>query len=238
MKRTSILNSQIPPGIPASQVGPPTPPPTQKANIPSFTPLPKLKSAKLKSKMITKILFFAFVLGVLYGAILIREDVNTFFDDMAFINEVNITDRQTQPLITTFAQSFTSSTVFFTLIFIVGFSSIGQPATFLLLSIKGLGIGSSIGYMYINYEVQGLLYSLLILIPPTLIGIFSLIMLAKESVRLSNMMFLCFTKENFKIGKHTLKLYLYKSAVFYALILISSVVDAIMTFLFVGLFKL
>ncbi len=199
--------------------------------------LTQLKKSRAKSKKMLLLLYIAFILGLLYGAILIREDIHTFFDNMSMINETNITQRQTQPLFATFLQAFTSSTVFFTVIFLMGFSAIAQPMTFAVIFIKGLGIGSSVGYMYINYSVTGLLYSVLIILVPTVIGTLSLIMLAKESMKLSNMIFMGFAKNTCKISRYTLKLYLYKSAVFYALILLASVVDAVMTFLFLGLFK-
>lgn len=193
--------------------------------------------AAFYQKRVFYILLALFVLGLMYGSILLKSGNTALLERLATIQNVAVANKVNQSFGITFVHSLFSSGIFVLLAFLLGFSAVTQPATFLIVFVKGLGLGSSIGYFYLNYGLAGVGYSALVIMPGAVISTFALILSARESVALSNLLFFSFTKEENGCNKSTLKLYLLKHLILGAFVLASSFLDAVMALIFAGIFR-
>ena len=198
----------------------------------------KKHSVLFQKQNIFYLLLFLFILGMMYGSVLLKEDNTSLLKNLASIQDVYIRDKLNQSVFLTICNSFVSSGLFFAITFLCGFSAIGQPFTLLVPFVKGLGIGSSIGYLYLNYGIAGIGYSALLMIPSAIISIFSLVLSARESIRLSNTLASLFLKGSIQISKAAFRLYLLKHFILLIFILISALLEGLLTFLFAGLFQI
>lgn len=184
------------------------------------------------------VLIFLFILGMLYGALLLQSEGANILSGISTINDTYVADKSSQSVFVTFIDSLTSASIFLGISFLVGFSSIGQPAAMVTVFARGLGIGSCMGYLYLNYGAKGVGYSALLILPAAVLSTFALILSARESVRMSNLLLSGFFRETTKQSKQALKLYLSKHLILFLFVLASAVLDCLLTFAFAGLFRL
>lgn len=202
------------------------------AEIPAKAPVKSVP----KGKKVFYALLFMLVLGMMYGSILLQSESEGMISGLETIQKTYIAEKNSQPVIRTFLNSVLSGSLFLFLTFFCGFHAFGQPFTFFLLFLKGLGIGSSIGYLYLHHGAAGIGYSLLLILPGAAFSTLALILSGRESVRLSNLLFSCFRKEKGRI-KITWKLYLLKHLILLGFILLSAFLESITALLFAGLFQ-
>ncbi len=177
-------------------------------------------------------MFFA---GMLYGALIMR---NTgVFSQLNLIGSAYIADKQNMSFIGIFISSVTSSGMFLALAFLLGFCFIGQPLAFFIPFVKGLGIGSYMGYMYVQYGWQGVGYCVLTVVPVVIISTFALILSVRESIRLSNTTLKSFLKET-TLSKEILKLYITKNIILFLFLIAAGIIEVVVSLLFGGLFNL
>ena len=190
-----------------------------------------------KNRRVFYALLFCFVLGMMYGSVLLKSDDSGVLSGLETIQETFIADKSSQSVLQTFLDSALSGSLFLGITFFCGFHALGQPFTFFLLFLRGLGIGSSIGYIYLQYGIQGIGYSFLTILPGAVVSTLALILSGRESVRLSNLLLSCFQKGNSK-NKITWKIYLLKHLILLGFILFSAFLDSMTALLFAGLFEL
>lgn len=92
---------------------------------------------------------------------------------------------QTGTYLNIFIESLKIDIIFYLMMFFVGSSFIGTPLTVIPLIIKCSFIGYLSSYMYCEYDLKGLLFSLILLYPLFVITTTSLIYSANESVYMS-----------------------------------------------------
>lgn len=195
----------------------------------------------LNPKNISKISFFlssVFLIGVLTGGLILNSFSPEKTSAFRFIFESFVQNRAGQSILTTFFNSFLSSMIPILLAFLFGFSAVAAPFTVSLCYVKGLGIGMALGFLYQNFGLLGFLYSLCLVIPYSSIASISLLMACKKSILFSDILFrFLFLSEKTSTPNHLPKLYFMKFLSVFYLIVFSSFVDMIFSFIFSNLFR-
>lgn len=201
--------------------------------------LENLKQSKqiFSKKGIFYILLLVFMVGLMYGSVLVQSRSQNVLSLLDIIQKTTTQNKINHSFLSIMISSFSSSILFLLVIFLSGFSSIGQVTPFIVLFVKGLGLGSSVSYFYITYGFKGIGYVLVIVLPVTIIVLFSLILSSKEAIKLSNLLFKTFLGNNLVTLK-TIKLYIIKNIVILVFLLFSAILDSILSVLFANMFNL
>ena len=191
----------------------------------------------LKQNLVFVFLTALFILGMIYGVLLISAEGRTLEALRLFTGEYTDGLRE-KTLLQSFGDSFGSVFLFVLIPYLLGYSAIGQPAALLLPFFKGLGLGAFLGSLYQEYGFQGLGYSALIIVPYTLPALLGLFVACRESIRLSNLFFSGFSsKEPGSVTRSVIKLYNIKFLVLCVIVLISAVIHTVCVLVFAGLFR-
>lgn len=202
---------------------------TSAANEQKLSSLPNTK--KSLSLLMILVLF-----GVLIGTLVFCNMDTRDITDLSFITQGFIKNRAEQTFFQTFKASFTSAALLVLICFLLGFSAISQPAEILVAFFRGMGLGTSIAYIYASYGLRGFFITLIIILPHAVISSIVIIISVRESLRLSNL----FTGYAFSFAQEnemrsSIKLYLLKFLILFVIIGISSFIDSVLTFLFAGI---
>lgn len=124
-------------------------------------------------KITNKLVFVLFVL-LLFGAFLgglLSPYVKSA--EIGFLADSFLDSRQNQEFSSIFWASLWGNLLILGAIFLLAFSAISAPVLFLTTVFKGMGVGVSVGFLYISEGFQGLYKAVLFIIPG---GFFSSIM--------------------------------------------------------------
>ena len=112
-------------------------------------------------------LLFCLILfgGIVYGAVSGRTADESLLQRLDFILQTNYELRCQEGVFAALMASFASSSVFLTVIFLLGLSLWGGFLAVLVPFFKGYGYGLSVGFLYGAYGLQGLCYNLLVILP-------------------------------------------------------------------------
>ena len=189
----------------------------------------------LKKNKLTMLIAAFFFAGMLYGALLVGFGEKGLIDSLDFITKGYVESRTEQSLLVTFGHSFCSSGIFILVLFVLGFSAVSIPVIVFLPLFKGLGLGVSIGYLYTVYAVKGAAFCAVLVLPAALFSTFAIILAGRESLKLSLLFLSSFVPRiNGTISPRGVKLYCAKFLVLLAIVIISSLIDCVTTFLFAG----
>lgn len=179
----------------------------------------KIKNHKLKNKSIEakhkrdlnylkeekyKVIFLLIsVIGIFIGAFSYRfintQLIQFIFDKLNVLNSGEFN--------TIFLYLFKLDLVFIILNFFVGTSFLGSAISFLAPTLKSVYIGFLSGYLYNEFELKGVLFSILLLYPCFVITTTSLIFASNENVYMSKYIFNCLNGK-ISIDNVSIKLYL------------------------------
>lgn len=184
-----------------------------------------------------KVLLFVFVIGIIYGSLLLVFNKVPNTGQLFTITQQFINKRAEQSIVYTFIGSLNSSLVLILLLFLLGFFALGQPFSIFIPLFHGLGLGLSITYLYQTIGVKGLLYTLILILPAQIICTLALILAARESLRFSNKIFRLLIPSRYdEVITDDLKLYILRFLVIILIIISSSIVDTLCTFFFAKFF--
>lgn len=190
-------------------------------------------SAAFKKNKLTIVMAALFFVGMAYGSIVAGFGDESLLHSLAFMTKGYMAGRVEQSLVETFLFSFLSSGGFILGFFLLGFSAVALPVIVILPLFKGLGLGVSIGYLYITYGIKGVAFCAAIILPAALFSTFAIILAARESFKLSLLFLATFIpKLQGTITPRVIKLYCAKFLVLFGIIAISSLIDCVVTFLF------
>lgn len=176
------------------------------------------------------------LVGVLFGTLAFCNMSSNDVSNLSFITQGFIKNRAQQTFLQTLSTSFSSSGLLVLVCFLLGFCAIGQPMEILIPFFRGLGLGTSIAYIYASYGVRGFFITLIMIMPHAVISSIAIIISARESMKLSNLFttFAWSSKNNMEM-RSNIKLYLLKFLILFVIIGISSLIDSILTFVFAGI---
>ena len=188
---------------------------------------------KLKKNIIVNkkmIIFFGTLIitgiisGSLFGIIikgddktLVSEYINTFFNN---INNNGIN------FVSSFTNSIISNLVFIILVWILGISIIGCPITIFMYFSKAFSLGFSLASLIINYNLKGILYALVYIIPSQIFFFLGYTLLMIYSVSLSLKLCISIIKKKNIDFKYIMNRYLIVLLITVILVLIGSLFES------------
>lgn len=176
-----------------------------------------------------------FLAGVLAGTLAFMQ-AGGETGDISGITGSFITTRLGQTYIHTVINSFSGTFPLLLLLFFLGFGSVFQPLEILVSGYKGLGVGLSLAGIYHHYGVNGILLSAALIIPGAVVSAGTLIIAGREALRMSTAIGSLAFSQKSRYERPDLRMYIYKFTVLTAILMISSIIDGILTFLFAGFF--
>lgn len=198
-----------------------------------------LKSNFNHKNLVFYVLFFAFFIGMSYGALLAHSNESGLFEQISGITQEYQLSQSTQPLGITFWNSFLSVFLFLLVPYFFGYSALGQMVTIGIPLFKGLGLGCALGSLYLQYGIKGVTYSALLIVPYTVIALFGILIACRESIRLSNLFFFgMLSKSENRVDIHAIRLYNIKFLILCGIGLLSSLINVITTLLFSKMFQI
>ncbi len=188
---------------------------------------------KFKNLDLFKILFVIFVIGFIFGCILIGFNQKETLSNLDELMQNFIQTRKEGKFLINFINSMTSTMVFILILFILGLLPFGQPFAFFIPLFHGLGLGLLISYLYFSKGLKGFLVYLFSFVPYEICFILILILGSKFSIRFSNENFKKLLVENYKKeSKLFFKLYLMQFLVLLVFQIIASFVDSFAGYVF------
>lgn len=192
--------------------------------------------AEMKGNLRLFLLTAVFAAGILVGSAFLR---NSGFavvgEELMYIADSYKKLKCEQSFFQNFCYSMiTEGMLLITSVFL-GFSAIGSPLVCALPFIKGLGIGFFCGYLYSEYGLHGLGYSMLLIVPAQSISNLTLIVSCNESCGFS----LSVCEEGVltnPLRKEETRLYLLKHGVYLIMMIVSSLIGAAFCSIFSSFF--
>ena len=130
-------------------------------------------------------------------------------------------------------RSFFSSTVFLAVVFLSGFSSLGQPLAVAVLLLRGTGWGVAMSQLYSIYGGHGALLSAMFVLLPAVITAAALMIAAREAVAMSNILLRIVFSEGQHSGlRQTVRLYAVKFLVLEAAAAVAAALECLLTIIF------
>ncbi|MDO5559080.1 MAG: hypothetical protein Q4F95_05720 [Oscillospiraceae bacterium] len=138
---------------------------------------------------------------------------------------------QQQSVISVFYRSVSWTSMFVILLMLSGFCAISQLISISLLFYRGAALGMAVSYMYGLYGSRAVPAVIIMVLPHALFTSVILLLAVRESVRFSNLSFLYIVRRlPDDEERPELKLYMIRFAVLLFLVLISAVIDCVITY--------
>lgn len=134
------------------------------------------------------LLLLAIVLSMAAGALIVKHADDTMLSSFSELIMGHIRSRSGQSMVKTMLLSLSSNVLVLGVIFVLGMNMIGTPFIPFALIFKGLGAGAQLGYLYRFEGISGVLYSLLIVLLPTLVSMFAMLMAANDGMSFSSLL--------------------------------------------------
>lgn len=148
-----------------------------------------------------------------------------------------ISDFQSGTYLEVFLKCLKIDIIFYLVMFFVGTSIIGIPLTIFPLIIKNSFLGYLSSYMYCEYDLKGILFSLVLLFPFFVITTTSLIYSANESIYMSKYIFNTITNKN-TADNISIKLYVIRYAILFGINIICIAVNSLLIVMLADRFNL
>lgn len=182
---------------------------------------------------LVKLLFIIFVIGFVFGCILIGVNKQEVLPNLDESMQKFIHIRKESSFLVNFTNSLTSTVFFILILFVLGLLPFGQPFAFFVPLFHGLGLGLLISYLYFSQGVKGFLFYLFSVVPYEVCFVLILILGAKFSIRFSNENFKKLVVTNYKKeSKLFFKLYVMQFLILLVFQTIASFLDSLLNYIF------
>lgn len=179
-----------------------------------------------------------FFFGVIYGSLSIKSFSPRFFSKLDFLFVTNMTERLNFSAFSIFCSSLASGFLFIFAAFLMAFSAWGMAFLPILCAFRGFGVGISSAYLFLQYSLSGIGFYILVILPGTVLFLFSFIIALKESFGASVSLFkLYFFAKSEVVCKKFLRTYIVRNTYVLMLLLASALMDMLLWMLFANLFK-
>lgn len=191
----------------------------------------------LKKTNLFKILFIFFMIGFVFGAVLIGFNHKETLNQLGFVLQKFISTRIRQSFFSVFFSSIYKFFPLILIIFLAGFIPIGQPVSFFMPIFHGLGLGICTSFLYSSRGFNGFLFCISLIAPCEIIFSLIIILASKCSIQLSNKMFKNIFYRRFrKKNKLLLKEHVFIFLILLVLLVVAAFVDTITTLIFARFF--
>ncbi len=189
---------------------------------------------------IMSVLLVSFLVAMLYGSVLISQADESLKNKLVFLTQEYLSIRGEQSVLSTFLTSISTLSIYLVSGFLLGFFAFGQPCCIFIILFRGFGLGLSMGQIYLDYQAQGVIYCLVLIVPAAVL--FTLILTAalKDSIQLSNLFLAVLFPRfgNLAAQESLLKVYTIRYLVYFLLTFLIAALESGMNFLFSGIIPL
>jgi len=192
----------------------------------------------LRKNRIILILSTFFLLGILLGVLLFNKSEISQELSKSFYDEF-LTLRINKKFFYILFNSFLSSFLLIFSLFIIGTSMVGLVLSPFFVCVSGYLYGAFLSFLYSTHSLKGIAFNAIIIIPSAIFILLCLLLSARESLNFSCELIKLTFKRNYASGNifDFFKNYCGRYIVLLVLLLISSVIDAAFSVLFLDYFK-
>ena len=206
--------------------------------IKNLNKMSKIKTFIKQNKLLV-FLALTLLLGVFLGSNLEELLKNQTVESISTIFLNNFKSRASQPIFYVFVSSLSSIFLFILISLFMGLSVWGFLFVPLIPFFRGLSIGLIQNYLYSQYGLKGILFQIVVLFPGFFISSIAILLMAKESMLISqvfsnNFIFKSISKYEKNLN---LKDYVIKIGIILSIALLSVIVDVSLNFLLLRLFS-
>lgn len=138
------------------------------------------------SRTFLAVLMILLLVGVLIGSLTLSHMSEENLNNLTFITQGFFKNRTEQTLLQTLWISFSSAGGIILVCFIMGFSAVSQPVELAIPIFRGIGLGTSISYLYISCGLKGFFITAVMILPHAVISSLAILLAVRESIRMSN----------------------------------------------------
>lgn len=192
----------------------------------------------IKERKIEIIYGLFLCLGLILGAVFSGKQTLDGLDLSVFFNNFLLSHRNGS-FLNVFLNALSSGFLYILFCFFSGMFALGGLSNALIILFKGSSVGLLMGYSYLFYGLKGLAFAFIIILPGAFVACIAFILSCKESFLFSLNFFRLFTKQpTLKSVVQDFKLYCIKFVIYLILIILSALLDGILTYAFWGVFGL
>ncbi len=207
----------------------------RKSKIKFDIPKPSVRNMDILNSEIIKIVYLIFaIFSILLGCYIYKNNQSEYITELCSEFLLNI---QSGTYFEIFIYCFKFDFIFFIIMLFIGTSLIGIPLTIIPLVIKCSFLGYISSYMYCEYDLKGILFSLILLYPLFVITTTSLIYCANESIYMSKYIFFTLTNKN-TADNISIRLYLIRCAILFGINMVCIAVNSLLIVMLAGKFSL
>jgi len=178
-----------------------------------------------------------FILSFFCGTVIIKSANETVSNFVGSLLDSYISKRNVHSFIIIGLNSCLAILPYFLSLFILGCSTAGPVFSPLVIILRGLGNGLIMGFLYKTYALKGIAFSSLIIVPSSLVSALALILCARESFCFSIMFVKSILPKSGAVNlSNDFRIYCLRYLFLLVILLISSLLDAVLSIAFLRFF--
>lgn len=183
-------------------------------------------------------IFGVFILSFFCGTVIIKsanDNVSNFVNSLL---GSYISKRSVHSFVMIGFNSCVAVLPYFLSLFILGGSVAGTFLSPAVIALRGLGNGLIMGFLYKTYELKGIAFSALIILPSALVSALALILCARESFCFSIMFIRAVSPRSGAVNlSNDFRLYCLRYLFLLVVLLISALLDSVLSISFIRFFS-
>lgn len=187
----------------------------------------------LKSNQTLTVLCVLLLTGMLLGAVCVKHADEAVLERIKTLTGAYFVTGNESSIIKNFLSYISADTQFIILSVLFGLCVIGEPILWLLPVIRGLGLGIITGYIYKTFNVQGVIYSTVLIVIPAVISSLAMAVSCKESILSSRDIRSTLKQDSKQFNyREFLKLFAVRNLILYVFVVLSGIIGCVLTYFF------
>lgn len=187
----------------------------------------------LKSNQTLTILCVLLLTGMFLGAVCVKHAGEAMLEKIETLTGAYFVTGNESSIIKNFLSYISADTQFIILSVLFGMCVIGEPILWLLPVIRGLGLGIITGYIYKTFNVQGVIYSTVLIVVPAVISSLAMAVSCKESILSSRDIRSTLKQDDKQFNyREFIKLFAVRNLILYVFVILSGIIGCILTYFF------
>lgn len=187
----------------------------------------------LKSNQTLTILCVLLLTGMFLGAVCVKHADEAVLEKIKTLTGAYFVMGNESSIIKNFLSYISADTQFIILSVLFGLCVIGEPILWLLPVIRGLGLGIITGYIYKAFNVQGVIYSTVLIVVPAVISSLAMAVSCKESILSSRDIRSTLKQDGKQFNyREFIKLFAVRNLILYVFVILSGIIGCILTYFF------
>ena len=176
------------------------------------------------------------MLGVVTGVLLFRTNSSYMSSELCKYFIAFSTNFSGKSYLEVLSGFLSVNIIYITIVFVMGTSALGDVPIIIMTFLQSMGIGALTSYLFTTYGIRGFEYFLLVLFPGKIILIVASLLSAQNGLKSVIQIRNCVRHSQREA--YSFKLYLIRSLMIFAVMVVSCLVDSVTIKLFASLFNL